>query len=63
MIDFINSDGRFISIEKLDNVYQVTVNTKLMYQSENFKECIEYVNEVFFNDRHTDNWWSYRNFK
>ena len=30
MIDFINSDGRFISVEKLDNVYQVTVNTKLM---------------------------------
>ena len=49
MIEFINSDGIFISVEKLDNVYQVTVNTKLMYQSEDFKECIEYIiNEVFF---------------
>ena len=55
MIDFINSDGRFISVEKLDNVYQVTVNTKLMYQSEYFKECIEYINEVFFNDRYSNN--------
>ena len=40
MIEFINSDGRFISVEKLDSVYQVSVNTKLMFQSENFKECI-----------------------
>ena len=55
MIDFINSDGRFISVEKLDSVYQVTVNTKLMFQSEDFKECKEYIYEVFFNDRHTDN--------
>ena len=55
MIEFINIDGRFISVEKLDSVYQVTVNTKLMFQSEDFKECIEYINEVFFNDRHSDN--------
>ena len=55
MTVFINSDGRFISVEKLDNVYQVTLNTKLMYQSENIKECINYINEVFFNDRHSNN--------
>ena len=55
MIDFINSDGRFISVEKLDSVYQVTVNTKLMFQSEDFEECIEYINGVFFNDRHSNN--------
>ena len=55
MIEFINIDGRFISVEKLDSVFQVTVNAKIMYQSEDFKECIEYINEVFFNDKHSNN--------